>query len=201
MRRTKEEARQTREEIIEVAANLFETLGFEMASMEKIASEAGVTRGAIYWHFANKAEVLESIISKEGERLGVLIKNALASSDSPLEKLQRLIFSVVDNFYDNKRFRQFIRITWYKLGTDLFEKILSEKAVFIQDFINLMQALLGEAKAANEVRPELDPVLEAYHLSCLINGFYRVYLVSSESGRDKNQTMKLFEAAFAQTKK
>jgi AcrR family transcriptional regulator len=197
MRKTKEEAQKTRNEILKAAANLFETAGFERSTMEQIASEAGVTRGAIYWHFKNKLEVLESIVSAQGENLQELIKHSLAGG-SALERLKRLIFAVIDNFYDNESFRQFIKITWYKLSSDEFEKLTLEKSVFVQDFLVLMEKLIREAQAAGEVRKNLDPGLQAYHLSCLINGFYRVYLVSPQHGQEKEKTTKLFAATFKQ---
>lgn len=112
MRKTKEEANKTREEIIEAAAHLFETVGFEKTTMEEIARKAEVTRGAIYWHFKNKADVLKEFIDRENDRVAELVSEALGSDDSSFGKLKNMIFSVVDNFYDNRRFRQFIKITW-----------------------------------------------------------------------------------------
>ena len=58
MRRTKAEAAETRTNIIDAAERLFFDKGVPETSLEDIAREAGVTRGAIYWHFANKGEVL-----------------------------------------------------------------------------------------------------------------------------------------------
>lgn len=58
MRRTKAEAAETREKIIAAAEKLFYEKGIPETSLEDIAREAGVTRGAIYWHFANKIDVL-----------------------------------------------------------------------------------------------------------------------------------------------
>ena len=59
VRNTKENAELTRLKIIEAARQSFLTRGVSRTSMEQIAAEAGVTRGAIYWHFANKKEILD----------------------------------------------------------------------------------------------------------------------------------------------
>ena len=200
MRKTKEEARKTRKEIIESAVNLFETVGFEKTTMEAIAREAGVTRGAIYWHFKNKVEVLESIISGYGEGLEQLKKAALQAGKTPLGKLENLVFAVVDNFFDNEGFRQFIKITWYKLSSDEFERRTEMKSTFVQNFLELMQELIQEAVVAEELKADIDPALEAYHLSCLINGFYRVYLVSPRHGQEKEKTIQLFQTTINQMK-
>ena len=56
-RKTKAEAEKTRAEIIEAARRVFHSNGVSHSTLEKIAQEAGVTRGAVYWHFANKTEL------------------------------------------------------------------------------------------------------------------------------------------------
>ena len=54
MRRTKEEAEQTRAAILEAALEAFSEMGFDSANLDKIAQQANVTRGAIYWHFKDR---------------------------------------------------------------------------------------------------------------------------------------------------
>lgn len=58
MRRTKAEAKETRQQILLAAERVFYEKGVAHASMEDVARAAGVTRGAIYWHFANRAELV-----------------------------------------------------------------------------------------------------------------------------------------------
>lgn len=52
-RRTKEEAEETRIQILDAAERVFYDKGVSRASLAEIASDAGVSRGAIYWHFEN----------------------------------------------------------------------------------------------------------------------------------------------------
>lgn len=58
MRRTKAEAKETRQQILLAAERVFYEKGVAHASMEDVARAAGVTRGAIYWHFANRADLV-----------------------------------------------------------------------------------------------------------------------------------------------
>ena len=53
MRRTKSEAEQTRNSILDAALTLFDEQGYTQTTLSSIARQAGVTRGAIYWHFAS----------------------------------------------------------------------------------------------------------------------------------------------------
>lgn len=57
MRRTKADAEATRQQILCAAERVFFKKGVSNATMEDVANAAGVTRGAIYWHFANKTDL------------------------------------------------------------------------------------------------------------------------------------------------
>lgn len=60
-RKTKAEAGETREKILDAAELLFFEHGVTQTSLEQIAEEAGVTRGAIYWHFSNKVDLFRAL--------------------------------------------------------------------------------------------------------------------------------------------
>ncbi|MBB4183501.1 TetR family transcriptional regulator [Sinorhizobium terangae] len=57
MRRTKAEAEATRSRILNAAERMFYAKGVSNTTLEEVAKAAGVTRGAIYWHFANKTDL------------------------------------------------------------------------------------------------------------------------------------------------
>ncbi|WP_266064461.1 TetR family transcriptional regulator [Brucella intermedia] len=61
MRRTQEQAAQTRMNILSAAERQFVQHGFANTTLEMIASAAGITRGAVYWHFADKYELLSEL--------------------------------------------------------------------------------------------------------------------------------------------
>lgn len=60
-RKTKAEAAETRLKILDVAEILFFERGVSQTSLEQIAEAAGVTRGAIYWHFSNKVDLFRAL--------------------------------------------------------------------------------------------------------------------------------------------
>src|SRR5690606_1503004 len=63
-RKTKQETQATRDGILDAAEACFQENGIAATSLEKIAVRAGFTRGAVYWHFKNKAEVLAAVITR-----------------------------------------------------------------------------------------------------------------------------------------
>ena len=60
VRRTKEDALETRKRILDAAVEVFNRLGVAQTSLNDVAKEAGVTRGAIYWHFTNKVAMFDA---------------------------------------------------------------------------------------------------------------------------------------------
>jgi len=60
-RKTKEEALKTRDAILDAAVQIFSVKGVSRTTLANIAKEAGVTRGAIYWHFKNKEDLLGAL--------------------------------------------------------------------------------------------------------------------------------------------
>ncbi len=64
VRRTKSEAMETRTQILDAAERVFQRDGVLSASLNDIATEAGVTRGAIYWHFKNKHDLFMAMVER-----------------------------------------------------------------------------------------------------------------------------------------
>ena len=63
-RRTKEEAQATRSHILDTAEFVFGQRGVSRTSLHEIASAAGMTRGAIYWHFKDKADLFNAMMER-----------------------------------------------------------------------------------------------------------------------------------------
>ncbi len=63
-RRTKQDAERTRERILDMAEREFQRRGVSRTSLEQIARAAGVTRGAVYWHFRNKADLFNAMLNR-----------------------------------------------------------------------------------------------------------------------------------------
>lgn len=81
VRRTKEEAEVTRQQILDSAERVFAAKGVAHSTMANIAADAGVSRGAIYWHFTSKIDVFNAMISRQHDANKVVC----ASARDPLE--------------------------------------------------------------------------------------------------------------------
>lgn len=73
-----------RQELITKAAHeLFRRYGFEKTTVEDIARESGISKGAVYLEFPNKEEILLSIIRQFSEVERAKMENAIASASPP----------------------------------------------------------------------------------------------------------------------
>lgn len=112
MRRTKQEAEATRLEIMSHALQLFADKGIAATSLVEIAAAAGVTRGAIYWHFKNKWDLFDAIWQHYSEpvcRLGQASHDE--EEEDPLGKLIELLKLILTNTERDLNFRRMLIMT------------------------------------------------------------------------------------------
>ena len=64
MRKTKIEALKTKEHLMLAALDTFYKKGIARTSLNEIAQAAGVTRGALYWHFKNKEDLFDALFQR-----------------------------------------------------------------------------------------------------------------------------------------
>ena len=84
VRRTKQEAQATRSHILDTAEQVFERRGVSGTSLHEIAKAAGLTRGAIYWHFEDKADLFNAMM----ERATMPLEEAGGFSDADMTVAQ-----------------------------------------------------------------------------------------------------------------
>lgn len=91
-RKTKAEAAETREALLDAAEEVFFEHGVQQASLERVACQAGLTRGAVYWHFRNKSDLFRAVL----ERARVPLRELMASAErdphgaAPIARLKAL---------------------------------------------------------------------------------------------------------------
>src|SRR2546421_10928103 len=79
----------TREALIAAARELFAERGYAAVGTEEIVRKAGLTRGALYHHFAGKRELFEAVYETiEGEVTERIAADALVGASDPLQALR-----------------------------------------------------------------------------------------------------------------
>lgn len=110
-RKTKEEALKTREAILDAAVRVFSVQGVAGSSLASIAQAAGVTRGAIYWHFKNKEDLLAALweqILLPFQPLDRISENP--DAPDPLGALHRAHLAFFESLNNNPKRLQLLQI-------------------------------------------------------------------------------------------
>jgi TetR/AcrR family acrAB operon transcriptional repressor len=90
VRRTKDEALETRNRILDAAELVFSERGVSRTSLEDIAQAAGVTRGAIYWHFKDKSDLVAAMVNRVTLPMEAMVaRSSDESVEDPLASLRQ----------------------------------------------------------------------------------------------------------------
>src|SRR3954468_21109815 len=107
MRRTKENAAHTRATIVDAALRCFDRHGISSSTVEQIACEAGVTKGAVYHHFQGKRDIFGAIRDQLSLPLLDEADTALlrASELPALDRIERFLIDCVESLEQDARKR------------------------------------------------------------------------------------------------
>jgi len=114
-KKTKAEALETRSAILDAAEEVFERDGVSKASLEEIASSAGVSRGAVYWYFKNKTDLLDAVIRRVCDILdsGVAEVEARQPANA-LDGLRIRALQVLSQIANNSQCQRVLKIAWHQ---------------------------------------------------------------------------------------
>jgi TetR/AcrR family acrAB operon transcriptional repressor len=115
-RRTKEEAAATRDSILDAAEKLFVEQGVSRTTLQHIATAAGVTRGAIYWHFDDKGALFNAMMERATLPLEAEMQVLdQAESDDPLVDLRNYMLAVLRRTVEDPVARRVFEIATLKV--------------------------------------------------------------------------------------
>lgn len=115
-RRTKTAARETREAILDAAIKVFHERGVARASLTEIAKLAGVTRGAVYVHFRDKADLVAALCQRirfPADALSEVDPEAIQRD--PLGELQRQWLNLFRTLASNKEWQSIFAIVCHRI--------------------------------------------------------------------------------------
>src|SRR5689334_23023873 len=102
VRKTAAEAAETRQAILRAALAEFSQRGYSATTLDGVARTAGVTRGAVYWHFASKAALYEELLRTVGGQAGAIMGAAAAEGGDFIAVCQRILTRLFTQLEDNK---------------------------------------------------------------------------------------------------
>ncbi|WP_437312663.1 TetR family transcriptional regulator [Sorangium sp. So ce385] len=182
MRRTKEEAAATREQILDAALLVFSRKGYAAATLQDVAAEAGLTRGAVYWHFKGKVELYAALVGERFARANEVFAEALSPSYSPLESIERLLTRSLEYLDEDPEYRAVVSITLFK--TELLpelEPAFQQKIASVRRLVDTIADLVRKGIAAGQIDRATDPKAAALAAVSLVNGATALHLMDPKA--------------------
>lgn len=146
VRKTKQEALETREGILNAAVNVFYEKGVSSTSLEEIAEAAGVTRGAVYWHFKNKADIFSALHNRlHTSIMDRLLERKIDLSDNPIAEMKAFMLKFMLEL-ENPQTRKIYSL--FSLKCDYsgdLENHLSEQSEKKQEAMKMMEGYFEKA--------------------------------------------------------
>ena len=152
----------TREYIIDQSYTLFLSRSYEAVSINDISKAIGFTKGALYHHFTNKEELFKAVIDKylPIEEFFIPLKDY--SLRQYIDESVKIAERIVHSIFGNKT--GFIPISYLALFIDAFRhypKFADEKDKLIQQEIEKIKYVIGNAIEKGEIRNDIDPSVMA----------------------------------------
>ncbi|MBN2415467.1 TetR family transcriptional regulator [bacterium] len=171
MKRTREDAEQTRKDLIDAAIRVFGRHGYAATKLSDIADEADVTRGAIYHHFGNKKELYLAIHKEKINPYIQLAEDLLRSDLSPLDKIRTMLKELITKANTDITFAAEQRFTLIR-DLDMIEDREVQNYLHSsgEHLFNRLAAVIGEGIETGEIRKEVDPGIAAINLISYMRG-------------------------------
>jgi len=176
-RRTKEDALATRERLLDTAELLFQRQGVSRTSLNDIAAAAGLTRGAIYWHFADKADLFNAMI----ERVCLPLEDKpfeTAGGDDPLDEVRRHVIEVFRVTARDERVRRVFEIATHKV--EYVDELVAVRERHLQaraTHLAQVQRQLSAARRLGRLRPGVSVKAGALTLHALVDGMIQGWML------------------------
>lgn len=179
MRRTKAEAELTRTDILIAAEGLFLDEGVARTSLDQIAAAAGVTRGAIYHHFADKYELFEALYDAAQLPQEEIIEQALlAGVDDPLALLERLLLDCIETVAADPRRQRLCTILMSRCEyVGPLQKVHQRSQEANARYVALLERSFELAKKRGLLAAPWKPKQAATALNCMSGGIFFEWLV------------------------
>lgn len=173
----------TRERIIASAARVFGQKGFQRASLDLVASDAGLTKGAIYWHFKSKNDLYFALLDARFQRDVSSMREAqstMLADAAPQETpgLMATLFSASLNAAttDPDWPRLFVEVMGHSREPEVRERI----GQFYEQGWDVARQMVADLQSAGRIRPDIDADMMAAFWFALADGLILAWLSQPE---------------------
>ena len=176
MRKTKKDSELTRQSLLDAALEVFYSKGVTKATINDIAQKANVTRGALYWHFKNKEEVLQILCSQFIESDQKKLEKALYS-EHVWETLSETMKSLFHEVIEDENRHHFSCIMFQDFGMRDYTSILRPILIRYHDmWKSYLYQGIRLAKEKGELPPARNTDWAFFQLNATFIGLMKILI-------------------------
>lgn len=179
VRRSKEDALATRNSLLDAAERVFLAKGVAGTSLNDIAVEAGTTRGAIYWHFQDKADLFNAMMDRVVMPLQIAMESARCPGEpDPLPHLRRALREAMHQTVADPQTRRVFEVATHKVEyVDSLCAIRERHLRMRNQTVERIRQTLLRSASTRGVRLPIPAVQAAQGLHALVDGMIQNWLL------------------------
>lgn len=196
-RKTKENAELTRQRLIDAARRVFLARGVSRTTMEHIAAEAGVTRGAIYWHFNNKIDLIHAMREQVFLPLIDRMDDTLlvVGSEDPLACIENFLCDTIRVLVDSTETHQIYEIMMIKCEyVDEFAAVLQQILSNCAGIAQKLQLVYERAKTQALLHASHEPAQLAVDTHLFFIGLLHMWVKDTHGDQFRHRAIELVKA-------
>ena len=184
-RRTKDEALATRHAILDAAELLFQQRGVSRTSLQDIAAAAQVTRGAIYWHFKDKADLFNAMMERATmpfEEAGFACGAGCPDDRDPITFLLERLTRVLKLTVEHEPTRRVFEIATHKV--EYVDELLAVRDRHLQNRNECLADIESDLKRAMKlglIGSKVPVRAAAVGLHALVDGLIQNWMLDNEA--------------------
>ncbi len=197
VRKTKENAELTRQRLIQAARQVFLTRGVSRTTMEDIASQAGVTRGAVYWHFNNKIDLFQAMREQVFLPLIDRMDDTLLieGPEDPLTCIENFLCGTIQVLTDSIETRELYEIMMIKCEyVDEFATVLQQILSNCSGILQNLVVVYERAKAQEQLHLSHDASQLAMDTHLFFIGLLHMWVKDTDGNRFRYQAIELVKS-------
>jgi TetR/AcrR family transcriptional regulator, acrAB operon repressor len=180
-RRTKEAAAVTREQLLDAAERVFRERGVAGSSLAEIAAAAGVTRGAVYWHFRDKADVYAAMCDRATLPLETMLEAAGAAVHAdPMAAVRKLALTALARLAGDPRSQAVFEVMFHKCErADELAPVTARKQRERRRCLVQVERVLQQAVRKGQLPRDTDTALATQALHAYIVGIMHEWVLDT----------------------
>jgi len=198
VKRTREEALQTRDQLLDAAEAVFNKKGVSQTTVNDIACAAGMTRGAVYWHFKNKVDLFNAMCDRITLPLESMSEaNASDEVTDPLGELQKTTHYLFQLVASDIHTRRVFDILFNKCEfVAELGPILTRDQRVRRQFERRSERTFRNAIQRGQLATHINPRLAMHAYHSFITGILRCWLLQPDSFDLQHEGVRMINSFF-----